>query len=76
MKLPQTAKDFQKEYKEIQKSTNSLNAHINVRLKEMVTANPDAVVLNTGKIKHTAGAFLGRLSLNGLNLLDIESFCF
>lgn len=73
MKPSQTAKDFKKEYKEIQKSVISINAHINVRLKEMATANPNAVVLTTGKIKHTAGAYLGRLSLNGLNLLDIES---
>ena len=72
MKPLQTAKDFKKEYYEIQKTTTSLNAHLNVRLKEMVTANPDAVIFNTGKIKHTAGAYLGKLSLNGLNLIDID----
>ena len=72
MKPSQTAKDFRKEYKEIQKTTDSLNAHLNVRLKEMVANNPDAIVFTTGKIEHTAKALLGKLSLQGFNLVDIE----
>ena len=72
MKLPQTAQDFNKKHTEIKKDLLVLNHRINSRLREMIVANPDAVVLNTGKIKHTADAFLGKLSLNGLKLLDIE----
>ena len=75
MKPSQTSKDFKKEYKEIQKNTDSLNSHLNIRLKEMVTANPEAPLHGSPKVVFnptTAGIILGTLSLNEFNFFDIK----
>jgi len=72
MKSLQTSKEFKREYRDLLNNNKSLDAHINIRLKELTNEYPNAVIFSTGNINHTAEALIGKMSLKGLEFIHIE----